>query len=163
LELIYKTGLSRHEQHAACTVLKARGLLEERYDRLDHQLYLRVQVAAYNAMILAMHEAASLEDPLKAWEINLIRKSDMAMYMNGLSGDPKIEHGEIRHADIASTESREYVREGAMARAETGLGGVSAPLTNVWHSPPACSDSPVYAPAKRATASGTSGPGAMRV
>jgi hypothetical protein len=104
LELIYETGLSRHEQRAARTALKARGLLEERYDRLAHQLYVRVPVAAYNAMILAMHEASAATDPPKPWKINHIRKSDMAIYMNRISGDMEIGHGEIRNSDIASSE-----------------------------------------------------------
>jgi hypothetical protein len=111
LELIYETGLSRHEQRAARTALKARGLLEERYDRLDHQLYVRVQVATYNAMILAMHEASADADPPKPWKINQIRKSDMAMYMNRISGHTEIGHGDIRHSDIASTETPEITTE----------------------------------------------------
>jgi hypothetical protein len=102
LELIAETGLSRHDQRAARTALKKRDLLEERYDRLAHQLYVRVKVATYNALILAIYDAAEM--PPKPLKVNHIRKSDMAMYGIRISGNTKFGHGEIRNSDIASSE-----------------------------------------------------------
>jgi hypothetical protein len=69
LELMQETGLSRHEQRAAREVLKDRDLLEERYDRVNHQLYLRINVEVYNAMV-----AALCDNPVI---LPHIRKSDM--------------------------------------------------------------------------------------
>jgi hypothetical protein len=47
LELIYETGMTRTELGDARNALKACKLLDERYDRLAHQLWLRVRVDDY--------------------------------------------------------------------------------------------------------------------
>jgi hypothetical protein len=99
LELLAETGLSRHEQRAAREALKKRGLLRERYERLDHQLYIQVQVEAYNALILSLSDQ---QTPPKYANINHVRKSDMAMYMNLTSRNQESGHGEIRKPDIAN-------------------------------------------------------------
>jgi len=48
-EIEEETGLSEKEQRTARRNLKGRGLLQERYDRLNHRMYYRVDLAALNA------------------------------------------------------------------------------------------------------------------
>jgi hypothetical protein len=42
-ELEEETGLARWEQDTCTSELKKKGILETRYDRLDHRLYYRIQ------------------------------------------------------------------------------------------------------------------------
>ena len=56
LDIMAETGLSRDEQRTARRALKARKLLLERYDRLNHRLYLKIDVEAYNALIQRMYD-----------------------------------------------------------------------------------------------------------
>jgi hypothetical protein len=94
--LIAETGLSRDEQRTA-KALQKHGLLEERYDRLGHQLYFRVNVDAYNALIERMHDAIDGgEDQRKPLKVNQIRKAYM--------GHMEIVYRHVRKPYIASSE-----------------------------------------------------------
>jgi hypothetical protein len=83
LELMQETGLSRREQRSARTELKRRGLLEERYERLDHQLYFKINVEVYNALI-----AAICDNPLI---LNQVPKRHLGKDRNGTSGSTETE------------------------------------------------------------------------
>jgi hypothetical protein len=99
LELMQETGLSRHEQRKARDMLKARGLLEEHYDRLEHQLYVRINVEAYNAMVADCCDQAN---PLNSLQV---RKADLGKSGIQTSGNPDSGHGEVRNPDVAKASS----------------------------------------------------------
>jgi hypothetical protein len=102
LELIAETGMSRDEQRTARKALTTRGLIEERYDRLNHRLWFRVNVEAYNALIHGMYEAiGASEDEPKPLKVNQIRKTYMGKYGKRISGYTKIVHRHIRKSYIA--------------------------------------------------------------
>jgi hypothetical protein len=87
LDLMAETGLSLKEQRQARTELKARQLLEERYERLDHQLWFRVNVEAYNAAILLIS--------------NQVPKGHLGKVRKDTSGNTERAHGEMPEGDFA--------------------------------------------------------------
>ena len=114
LELIEETGLTRDEQRTARKALKAKGLLHERYDRLEHQLYFQVQMEAYNAMIQGIYDAGEGdEDGPKPWKINEIRKTYMGKYGNRIWRDTEIVSRHIRKPSVAVSEIPSPVRSHA--------------------------------------------------
>jgi hypothetical protein len=88
LDLMAETGLSLKEQRQARAELKARQLLEERYDRLDHQLWFHVNVEAYNEAILLIS--------------NQVPKGHFGKIRKGTSGNPERASGEVPKGDFAT-------------------------------------------------------------
>ena len=60
-ELTEETSLSYTEQVTARKLLVARGLIEERYERLDHRMCFRVKIAALDAALEASAKSVSAE------------------------------------------------------------------------------------------------------
>jgi hypothetical protein len=155
LEIVAETGMSRDEQRTARNALKARGLLQERYDRLAHQLYLKVNVDAYNALVAAMAEASDPPEPLKLLKINTLTRSERrAMRANPLkthqignhymgksgiaiSGNSDSRFREVGNHNFASSEIPEITAE-KYARARENLSkkcaydGCDAPACPHW-------------------------------
>jgi hypothetical protein len=86
-ELMAETGLSLKEQRQARAELKQRDLLEERYDRLNHQLWFRVNVEVYNAAILLISDQ--------------VPKGDFGTSPNGTSPSTLSARGEVPEWDFA--------------------------------------------------------------
>jgi hypothetical protein len=102
LEIMAETGMSRDEQRTARSALKTRGLLIERYDRLNHRLYFKIDVDAYNALIRQMYdEAEDAEASPKPLKINQIRKSYLAKLSFRIWRKTETVSGEIRNAYLA--------------------------------------------------------------
>jgi hypothetical protein len=83
-----ETGLSLKEQRQARAELKARQLLKERYDRLDHQLWFRINVEAYNEAILLIS--------------NQVPKGHLGKVRKGTSGNPERAPDEVPQGDFAT-------------------------------------------------------------
>jgi hypothetical protein len=88
LDLMAETGLSLKEQRQARTELKARHLLEERYERLDHQLWFRINVEAYNEAILLIS--------------NQVPKGHLGKVRKGTSGSNEKALREVPKGDFAT-------------------------------------------------------------
>jgi hypothetical protein len=102
LDLMAETGMSRDEQRSARAALKTRGLLLERYDRLNHRLYLKIDVEAYNALITSMYESAEYaEESPKPLKINQIRKSYLAKLSFRMWRNTETISGEIEKSYLA--------------------------------------------------------------
>jgi hypothetical protein len=102
LELMAETGMSRDEQRSARAALKTRGLLLERYDRLNHRLYLKIDVEAYNALITSMYDSAEYaEESPKPLKINQIRKSYLAKLSFRMWRNTETVHREIANSYFA--------------------------------------------------------------
>jgi hypothetical protein len=102
LDIMAETGLSRDEQRSARRALKTRGLLLERYDRLNHRLSLKIDEAAYNALISRMYEEGGDPEGLpKALKINQIRKPYLAKLALRIWRKTETVSGEMGNAYIA--------------------------------------------------------------
>jgi hypothetical protein len=97
LELMAETGLSHKEQRQARAELKRRRLLEERYDRLNHQLWFRVNVQAYNEAILLISDQ--------------MPKGHFGKSPKGTSGSAERAGGDMPKETIASSEIPETTAE----------------------------------------------------
>jgi hypothetical protein len=86
-EIMAETGMSLKEQRQARVELKRRHLLQEHYDRLDHQLWFRVNVEAYNAAILLISDQ--------------VPKGHFETSPKGTSGSDETAHGEVPFGDVA--------------------------------------------------------------
>ena len=122
LDLMAETGLSRDEQRTARRALKTRGLLLERYDRLNHRLCLKIDVAAYNAVIQRMYDEGAAPDGCpKPLKINQIRKPYMGKLVFRIWGNTETVSGEIR---------KPYLAKDSETTAETTLPETSAEREN---------------------------------
>jgi hypothetical protein len=102
LELMAETGLTCDEQRTARLALKTRKLLLERYDRLNHRLYLKIDVEAYNALIQRMYnEGEDPEDLPKPLKLNQIRKRHLAKLAFRIWRKTEPVSGEIANAHLA--------------------------------------------------------------
>src|SRR5215510_5019208 len=109
-----ETGLTCDEQRTARMALKTRGLLHERYDRLNHHLYLKIDVEAYNALIQRMYDEG--EDPEclpNQLKINEIRKTHLAKLAFRIWRKTETAHGEIANSHFAK--DPETTAEGSVA------------------------------------------------
>jgi hypothetical protein len=102
LDIMAETGLSRDEQRTARRALKTRKLLLERYDRLNHRLYLKIDVEAYNALIQRMYdEGVDPEGLPKPLKINQIRKPYLAKLAFRIWRKTETVSGEMGNSYIA--------------------------------------------------------------
>jgi len=135
-EIMRETGLTWREQRAARDALKQRGLLEEHYDRLEHQLYLRINVALYNATMDAVgdddvpplyplpptmpaatgkpndhHRSESINSPPHTTAnpliLNQVTKCHLGKLQKGISGNDKTSR---RFSEITLSESTTEIK-----------------------------------------------------
>src|SRR5215469_9667440 len=91
LDLENETGLSRHEQNKCVEYLKKKNVLETRYERLDHQLYYRINRDA-------------LDEIMEADSPSELRKTDFGKSEKRISGNPQDHFPELRKTAFGNIE-----------------------------------------------------------
>jgi hypothetical protein len=86
-ELEREAGLSRHEQNTCVENLKKKGVLETKYDRLEHHLYYRIGKEALDSIMESDFPSQ-------------IRKPYFGKSGNQIPRKPISGHGEIRQAEF---------------------------------------------------------------
>jgi hypothetical protein len=136
LELMEETGLTRHEQRAAREALKDRDLLDERYDRVNHQLYFKINVEVYNAMVSALCDNPAI--------LPQIRKADVPSSKIGCASSEK-RMCLIRKADFDNTVGTEIPQESTQREGEADFRALKmngsyglCEVCQMWHQPGLC-------------------------
>lgn len=94
-ELERETGLSRHEQNTCVEDLKKKGVLETKYDRLEHRLYYRIGKEALDSIMESDFPSQ-------------IRKSDFDEIREFPCRKPKTVFREIRKSDTPKADLRTW-------------------------------------------------------
>jgi hypothetical protein len=146
LELMFETGMSRDELRQARDTLKRKRFIEERYERLEHQLYVRVVVDTYNAMVSTLWGLPSDDTPRKRLKVNQIGKGYMGKWAFPTSGNRDSLSGDIGNADIAVSEIPEMTQREQAGRerddAEDAKTCAQGEVCGIRHQPGLCGINP---------------------
>ena len=106
-DLCLETGLSLKEQRTARESLKRLNLIEEKYERLNHRLWLRLNITSYNEFILLISHQ--------------MPKGYFGKCQKGISGNAKRERREVPKGHFDNTSLSETTTETTTENTDTPL------------------------------------------